>query len=305
MTSPINPKRIYPIQRTPAVLQKIRHFLVTLSPTEPKLMSKKFCRGVAFMLALVLASTGLMAKTAAKPAAQYTLAVLPLEIDGRISVEEGAALTSRLSAEMAATEIFIITDQSVVESTMQTAGLSATGCGSVDCGMQAGKLLSTQLVVNGSIRQVGQLYFIEAQMIHSNSGQVVQKVSEDFDGDFERLLNFMPVVARKLVGKSASSKTVSDVSEVQSASAPERSGMTSSSDAYDGNPTGTAPSEGWPAPTNEVRNGSNKFLYIGLATVGVAGAIYGITQLTKDSDNKNDGGKTGPTTDLPNPPKFP
>jgi TolB-like protein len=263
-------------------------------------MSKKFCRGVTLMLSLAFASTGSMAKTAAQPAAQYTLAVLPLETGGRISVEEGAALTSRLSAELAATGIFIVTDQSVVESTMQTAGLSGNGCSSVDCGMQAGKLLSTQLVVNGSIRKVGQLYFVEAQMIHSNSGQVIQKVSEDFDGDFERLLNFMPVVARKLVGKSTTSKTASNMSGMQSASAPEHSGMTASSDTYGGNSSGNAP-----AQTNEVRNGSNKFLYIGLAAVGAAGAVFGITQLTKDSGNKNDGSKTGPSTDLPNPPRFP
>lgn len=264
-------------------------------------MSKKFCRGVTLMLSLALASTGILAKTAAGPAAQYTLAVLPLEIGGRISVEEGAALTSRLSAELEATGIFIITDQSVVESTLQTAGLSGTGCSSVDCGMQAGKLLSTQLVVNGSVRKVGQLYFIEAQIIHSNSGQVVQKVSEDFDGDFERLLNFMAPVARKLVGKSATSRTASNVSGMQSASAPERSGMTSGSDTYGGNSSGSGAAQG-----NEVRNnGSNKFLYIGLAAVGAAGAVFGITQLTKDSDNKKDDGKTGPSTDLPNPPRFP
>lgn len=268
-------------------------------------MSKKLCRGVAFVISFAFASNGLLAKTAAGPAAQYTLAVLPLEISGRIAVEEGAALTSRLTAELAATGIFIITDQSFVESTMQTAGLSGTGCSSVECGMQAGKLLSTQLVVNGSIRKVGQLYFIEAQMIHSNSGQVIQKVSEDFDGDFERLLNFMGPVARKLVGKSATSRTASNMSEMQSASAPEKSGMTSSGDTYGGDSSGNAPSEGRPVQTNEVRNGSNKFLYIGLAAVGAAGAVFGIAQLTKDSGNKNDGGKTGPSTDLPNPPRFP
>jgi hypothetical protein len=183
---------------------------------------------------------------------------------------------------------------------MQTAGLPGSGCSSTECGMQAGKLLSTQLVVNGSIRKVGPLYFVEVQMIHSNSGQVVQKVSEDFDGDFERLLNFMTPIARKLVGKSATSRTASEMSEMQSASAPEQSSMTTGEDTYGSNTSGETP-----AQTNEVRNGSNKFLYIGLAAVGAAGAVFGITQLTKDSGDKNDGGKTGTSTNLPNPPKFP
>lgn len=266
-------------------------------------MLKKFYRGVTFVISLALASNGLLAKAAAGPAPQYTLAVLPLEASGRISEEEGAALTSRLAAELAATGIFAVTDQNIVESTLQTAGLLGSGCSSADCGAQAGKLLSAQLVVNGSVRKVGQMYFIEAQMIHSNSGQVVQKVSEDFDGDFERLLNFMAPVARKLVGKSVTSRTASDAEVMQSTAAPERSGMTSSGDTYGSNSSGNAP-----AQNNEVRNnGSNKFLYIGLAAVGAAGAVFGITQLTKDSGNKNDnGGKTGgPSTDLPNPPRFP
>jgi hypothetical protein len=133
---------------------------------------------------------------------------------------------------------------------------------------------------------------------------VVQKVSEDFDGDMERLLNFMTTVARKLVGKSAPATgavgMASETQEVQSAAAPERSGMTMSDDSYGGNSSGNAP-----AQTSEVRSGNKKFLYIGLAAVGAAGAVFGITQLTKDTDNKNDGGKTGSLTDLPNPPRFP
>jgi TolB-like protein len=266
-------------------------------------MSKKICREVAFVLSLVITSGGLFAKTAAQPAAQYTLAVLPLEISGRVTAEEGATLTNRLAAELARTGIFIVTDQSAVQSTLQAAGLPLTACSSVDCGMQAGKLLATQLVANGSIRKVGQLYFVEVQLLHSNSGRVVQNVNEDFDGDMRQLLNFMTTVARKLVGKSAATETAgadSAVPEMQSAAAPERSGMTMSNDTYGGGSSGSTP-----APTSEVRSGGgNKFLYIGLAAVGAAGAVYGITQLTKDSDGKNNG-KTGPSTDLPNPPRFP
>lgn len=267
-------------------------------------MSKKFCRGVAFVLSLIITSSGVFAKNTVRPAAQYTLAVLPLEVNGRITAEEGAMLTNRLAAELARTGIFIVTDQSTVQSTLQAAGLSGAGCSSVECGTQAGKLLATQLVANGSIRKVGQMYFIEIQMIHSNSGQAIQQVSEDFEGDMERLLNFMPTVARKLVGKSTpaagASRTVSEMPEMQSTAAPERSGMTTGSDTYGGSSPGSTP-----AQTSEVRNGSNKFLYIGLAAVGAAGAVYGITQLTKDSDSKTNGGKTGNSTDLPNPPRFP
>ncbi|MDZ7293007.1 MAG: hypothetical protein ONB44_24675 [candidate division KSB1 bacterium] len=263
-----------------------------------KLPSNKFGRISGLRLLLVLASALMLAKPApASPPAQYSLAVLPLEAAGRISPREASTLTSRLVAELGKTGIFTITEQAVVEATLQTAGLLEAGCSSVECGKQAGKLLSTQLVVNGSVRKVGQLYFIEVQMIHTNSGSVLQKVSEDFDGSFERLQNFMATVARKLVGKtSGSASTVSSIQKTsaieQSTAASERSGSETAGDT-----------SGSSEKTTEVKRGSNKFLVIGAVAAGAIGAGVLITQATKDSGSKKPPDNT--LTELPGPPKFP
>src|SRR5574342_933823 len=171
-------------------------------------MRNRFCLHLALLLTLISLSLG-NASAAVEPRAQYTLAVLPLEASGRITPEEASILTERLVAELERIGTFIVTPLNTVIATLANGG---AGCNTVECGVQAGKQLTTQLVVNGSVRKVGQLYFIEAQMIHVNSSQVVQRVSEDFDGDFQRLQNLMPTVARKLVGKSASSRSTGAMS---------------------------------------------------------------------------------------------
>jgi TolB-like protein len=255
-----------------------------------KPMHNKFCRGLELRLLLAFASVLLMAEikvVQAGPAGQYSLAVLPLEASGRITSEEATALTNRLASELARSGMFTMTEQGLVEATLQTAGLLGTGCSTAECGAQAGKLLATQLVVNGSVRKVGQLYFIEAQMIHSSSGQVVQRVTEDFDGDMPRLQNYMATVARKLVGKTSTSSAVSAAGPAQEISSAEQSGM-----------------ETGAANNPEMRRSNNKLLVYGLVAVGAAGAAIGITQLTKDSGSKDKPPITN-STDLPNPPKFP
>lgn len=246
-------------------------------------MRNRFCFHLALLLALISLNLG-NASAAVGPRAQYTLAVLPLEASGRITPEEANILTERLVAELEKTGAFIVTPLNTVIATLANGG---AGCNTVDCGAQAGKQLATQLVVNGSVRKVGQLYFVEAQMIHVNSGQVVQRVSEDFDGDFLRLQNRMPGVARKLVGKSAAS-TSGTVEATQEMTTTEHSGAGMNSEG---------------SGNTEYRRGGNKTLIYGLVAVGAVGAVVGITQLTKSSDKDTKPPVTG--SNLPDPPSFP
>jgi TolB-like protein len=234
-----------------------------------------------------------------EPRAQYTLAVLPLEATGRVSAEEAVALTGALRTELEKTGIFTVTDQNTVDAALQSAGLLETGCSTVECGVQAGKLLSTQLVVNGNIRKVGQLFFVEIQMLHVNSGQVVQKVDDDFDGDLQRLQSYMRVVARKLVGKSSgSAKAVSVTPPPQELTATEQTAVTPEQGEME---TKSAGGEEQTASTGQVKRGSNKLLVFGLVAAGAVGAGVLISQAGKD--NKDN--KSNTSTDLPNPPKFP
>jgi hypothetical protein len=180
------------------------------------------------------------------------------------------------------------------------------GCSSLECGVQAGQQLATQLVVNGSVRKVGQLYFIEVQMIHVNSGQVVQRASEDFDGDFTRLQNRMTAVARKLVGKPTAPNNAVTAPPSQEMTATEHSdaAFSGQTDAPSNNSNTSDTAD--TSNTTEYRSGGgSKILIYGLVAVGAAGAAIGITQLTKGSDNKNETKPPVNGGNLPNPPSFP
>jgi len=253
-------------------------------------MRNKFCRHLALLLPFAGMSFS-NAFSAVEPALsgprnQYTLAVLPLEASGRITVDEANILTERLAMELEKTGLFIVTPQSTVVATLANGG---AGCSTMECGMQAGRQLAVQLVANGSVRKVGQLYFVDVQIIHVKSGQAMQRASENLDGSFEQLQNLMTAVARKLVGSSAAGSDDTAAGAAGSLSTTDYSGAATSGDT---------------ANSGEYRNGSNKILIYGLVAVGAVGAAVGITQLTKSSDNKkNKPAPTGPN--LPNPPSFP
>jgi len=251
-------------------------------------MRKKFCQYLALLLALTGSSFSNVF-AAVKPAGKYTLAVLPLEASGRITANEANLLTERLAAELERTGMFVVTPPSTVAMTLSNSG---TGCSAVPCGVEAGKQLAVKLIVNGTVRKVGQLYFVETQMIHTGSGQVVERANEDFDGDLEGLQSLMATVARKLVGKSS---LLNGNASTATPEAPARELTTSS--------TGAAEQSGGTGNATEYRSGSNKVLVYGLVAVGAVGAAVGISQLTKGSDNKTKPPTTG--NNLPNPPSFP
>jgi TolB-like protein len=271
-------------------------------------------RGKAAILVIALGSSFLFNNTAtgspltggssgsAAPFPQYSLAVLSLEATGRISTEEAAMLTDRLSTELGKTGAFNLIDRSVIESTLQSAGLSEVGCSTVDCAMQAGKALTAQLVVTGSVRKVGPMIFIETQIIHVSSGQVVQKVSEDFDGDVNRLLNHMRGIARKLVGgASPSTSSARPVSVTESSQELTTTEYAGANQDYSGDTSDTTENG---SRDTEMKRGSNKLLIFGLVAAGAVGAGVLISQSrNKDGgDGKDDGQNNLP--DLPGPPQF-
>lgn len=254
-------------------------------------MRISFCRPLMLLLSLFCCTMG-HASAAVKSVAKYTLAVLPLEPSGRITANEAEVLTARLTTELERTGIFIVTAPSAVTQTLANGG---TGCSTAACGAEAGKQLGVKLIVNGSVRKVGQLYFVETQMIHAGSGQVVERANEDFDSDFESLQGLMATVARKLVGKSAmlngSSASTKAEAPVQELKTTEHSSA------------GTTEPDGGTTNTPQYSTSNNKILVYGLVAVGAVGAAIGISQLTKGSDKDNKPPTTG--TNLPNPPSFP
>lgn len=236
----------------------------------------------AFVSAIVLQDLAFADKRA-----QYTLAVLLFDSNGKLSESETSMLTERLQSELQKTGVFELMDRSIVESTLQRVSFSEVGCSDLDCAVQAGRNLGAQVVVNGSVRKVGSQFFLDVNMVHVGSGQSVNSVKEDFDGDFDRLKGYMATVARKLIGAQAGVQSVSR----QEAAEP-------TNDDYNNRE---------PIGINDggSRGGTN-YLMIGLIAAGAVGAGVLISKAAnKDDNGGNNGGGNNNGTKLPGPPGFP
>jgi TolB-like protein len=230
----------------------------------------------AFTSTIVLQDLAL----AADKRAQYTLAVLMFDTNGRLSDSEAALLTERLQSELQRTGVFELMDRASVAATLARVSFSEVGCSDLDCAVQAGRNLGAQVVVNGSVRKSGSLYFIDVNMVHVGSGQAVNSIKEDFEGDFNRLKNYMATVARKLVGVPTAGEMQS-VSRREAAEADVSGGMIG---------------------INEDNGGGTNFLMIGLIAAGAVGAGVLISKAAnKNNENNGNGNGTG----LPRPPNFP
>lgn len=215
---------------------------------------------------------------------QYTLAVLLFDSNGKLSESETSMLTERLQTELQKTGVFELMDRSTVESTLQRVSFSEVGCSDLDCAVQAGRNLGAQVVVNGSVRKVGSLFFLDVNMVHVGSGQSVNSVKEDFDGDFDRLKGYMATVARKLIGAQAGVQSVSREEAAEPAS--------DYSEPIGINDGGSG--------------GGTNFLMIGLIAAGAVGAGVLISKAAnKDDNGGNNGGGNNNGTQLPGPPGFP
>ncbi len=231
----------------------------------------------------------------ASAGATYSLAVLELESSGPVSSSDASRLTERLRGEFGGAGIFEVMSKGQLETVLQAAGLSITGCSTQECALQAGRAAATKLVTFGSISKTGSSYDLQIQMIHVKSGQIVQTVRESFSGEYDALEAHMATVARKLMGTSGAgaastggSKAGQEASRQTAAESPS-SWDTSSSDSYSENSN----------------SGGGKALIIGLAAVGLVGGGILISQALKDDGNGTVNPPPPPGGTLPNPPTFP
>ncbi|MFQ5708928.1 MAG: hypothetical protein ACE5HO_15835, partial [bacterium] len=132
---------------------------------------------------------------------KYTLAVLNFGVeDSDLTEADSRLITLRFSEELGKVNIFYTLPQEAVEKVLLDHQIDLFNCAAIECGVQASGVLGTQLIVVGNIKQTEGAYVVKAQMVHTHSREIVQTLSEDFQGDAEGLIDFMSVFARKFVG---------------------------------------------------------------------------------------------------------
>lgn len=226
---------------------------------------------VCFMTTLALPD---LLEAAEKPQG-YSLAVLYLDIsDARMTEADSRMLTERLSQELDAVDLFYTMPQPEVEQLLLDAGINPFDCNNSQCAVRAGRAVGSRLLIVGSVSETGRYYAIQARMIHVGSGEVVKSLSEEYEGDFTGLLDYMGVFARKFVGL------------------PVRTGK---------------PSAGAPAidprspsqPRYERSGGGLNWAHLGLGLLIAGGVGAGVYFIQKESDGTSD------AAPLDGPPSFP
>lgn len=243
----------------------------------------------------------------AQGGAKYSLAVLELEGSGRVSSADASDLSERLREELLRAGVFQVIDKSVLKNVLASRGLHMGGCSAKACAIQIGRAAGAKLVTVGTLSKVGELYFVQVQLIHVKSGEVVESVREDFDGDFEALRSHMGSIARKLSGQSSTPSpnpsvppsSVAHPDEMQQAPALEDSNAGSTNeDTFD-----------FQKPSDTMKtskSGGNIALVIGLVAIAAVGGGFLISEALK-KDNDGNGGTTPPPANrkLLDPPTFP
>jgi TolB-like protein len=269
-------------------------------------------RIITWKLLLIFTATILLQDVAARSEAtaqperpKYSLAVLELEGAGRVSSADAGDLTERLREELQRAGIFQVQDKAALKTALASRNLSLVGCTTKECAVQIGRAAGTKLVVTGSVSKVGPLYFIQAQLVHVKSGEIVESVSEDFDGEFAALKDHMAVIARKLSGQALSANTrpgAMTESETRQETAKENAALENAEDEFSA--TDAFDYRGKKELSPPSKKGGNKALVIGLIVAGAAGGGFLISQALKDDGG--DGVKPPPAGgNLPNPPTFP
>jgi len=127
-----------------------------------------------------------------------SIAVLDLDTRGAISPTEAGTLTNRLRSMLVRTHKLNVLERGKMEEILREVGLQQAGCTSTECMVEAGKMLSVELMVGGSVGKIGRLYTVDILLIDVESSRIMKSLSRDYRGEIEGLLDLMGPIAEQL-----------------------------------------------------------------------------------------------------------
>jgi TolB-like protein len=134
-----------------------------------------------------------------------TVAVLDLDPTS-ISAEDAQFLSDRLRTELVETGAFTVVEREKMTEVLKEQGFQASGCTSVECAVQIGRLLNVQQIIAGNIGKIDELYSISVRLIDIQSGVILKTATWDYKGKLsEALTEVMPEVAGMLAEKENNS----------------------------------------------------------------------------------------------------
>ncbi len=147
------------------------------------------------LLAVAMAATAAFAQTPRKT----TLALMDLTTTG-ISKSEGAILTDALLSYLVNTNYYEIVERSKRDEILKEQGFAQSGaCNETACLIEAGKYLSVQKMIGGSVGKFGQTWTVNIRLLDVKTGKVEKACIKNYKGEMDQLLNYMNDIAQEIV----------------------------------------------------------------------------------------------------------
>ncbi len=105
-----------------------------------------------------------------------------------ISNSDIIALTNRLQSEVVKLGKYIVLEREKMKEILKEQGFQLTGCTTSECMIEAGKLLSVEFIIGGSISKIGEIYSIELRVINIETGEIIASITEDIRGKIDMVL---------------------------------------------------------------------------------------------------------------------
>ncbi|NQS97628.1 MAG: hypothetical protein HQ591_04170 [candidate division Zixibacteria bacterium] len=139
---------------------------------------------------------------------RMTIAVMELEVKGGLSANEASILTEKVREALFHTGKYTVLDRSSMDEILKEFGLSQSGCTSVECIVNVGRVLSAQNMVAGYIGKIGTTYSMALRIINVETGEIINMATVDCPGcQLEQVAANTPRDAvRKLLGEPVEEK---------------------------------------------------------------------------------------------------
>jgi TolB-like protein len=135
------------------------------------------------------------------PENRKSIAVLPLNAIG-VSPVGARAVTNRLTSELFRSGLFAVVEREKMKEILDEQGFQMSGCTSSECLVEAGKLLSVELMLGGSLSKLGDYYSLELRIIDVETGSILSVGSADIQGNLNLMMSEgVKKAVRQLSGK--------------------------------------------------------------------------------------------------------
>ncbi|MFH1415576.1 MAG: PorV/PorQ family protein [Elusimicrobiota bacterium] len=127
------------------------------------------------------------------------LNVAVAELEGKnVSAMDAAIVSDFIRTELVKTQSFNVLDRQNMERLLEEQSFQMTGCTNEECAVQMGKVLNVKYMIVGSFSKFLDTYYINANLVDVETGQIVGGESEECATGKE-----LPVAAKKISEKFA------------------------------------------------------------------------------------------------------